>query len=39
MALNPDNPLDGTDWEGIANDLRRHVHRLGAMTPAAPTRR
>ena len=28
MALNPDSPLDGTDWDDIAGDLRESLRRL-----------
>jgi hypothetical protein len=27
MALNPDSPLDGTDWDDIAGDLLEAVLR------------
>lgn len=29
MALNPDSPLDGTDWDDIAGDLLEGVLRDG----------
>lgn len=28
MALNPDSPLDGTDWDDIAGDLFECLWRL-----------
>ena len=28
MALNPDSPLDGTDWDDIAGDLFECLQRL-----------
>ena len=28
MSLNPDSPLDGTDWDDIAGDLFECLHRL-----------
>jgi len=30
MALNPDSPLDGTDWDDIAGDLFECLQRLAA---------
>ncbi len=28
IALNPDSPLDSTDWDDIAGDLHECLHRL-----------
>jgi len=28
MALNPNSPLDDTDWDDIAGDLFECLHRL-----------
>jgi hypothetical protein len=35
MALNPDSPLDGTDWDDIAGDLLERLHRLPPELAAA----
>ena len=35
MALNPDSPLDGTDWDDIAGDLLESLHRLPPEWAAA----
>ena len=35
MALNPDSPLDGTDWDDIAGDLFEFLHRLPPEWAAA----
>lgn len=34
-ALNPDSPLDGTDWDNIARDLLEYLHRLPPEWAAA----
>jgi hypothetical protein len=35
IALNPDSPLDGTDWDDIAGDLVEYLHRLPPEWAAA----
>lgn len=34
-ALNPDSPLDGTDWDDIARALFEYLHRLPPEWAAA----
>jgi len=35
IALNPDSPLDGTDWDDIAGDLFETLQRLPPEWAAA----
>jgi len=35
MALNPDSPLDGTDWDDIAGDLHESLYRVPPEWAAA----
>lgn len=35
IALNPDGPLDGTDWGDIAGDIYGYLHRLPPEWAAA----
>jgi hypothetical protein len=35
MALNPDSPLDGTDWDDIAGDLLESLYWLPPEWAAA----
>ena len=35
VALNPDSPLDGTDWDDIAGDLHESLYRVPPEWAAA----